>query len=94
MLNLGPTNVALSLDPLGWLPRRVGEQLAHDLPVPPDASQQEVVDEGNRPPVALLGHHGDRGIPRLVHREHARAVVARVGGRALGQCEELLDRPS
>ena len=40
----------------------MGEQLADDLPDPVDTREREVVDEGDRPPVALLGHHGSRGI--------------------------------
>src|ERR671933_2252479 len=82
-----------SLDSLGRLPAGVGEQLADNLPVPVDTRQQEVVDEGDRPPVALLGHHTNRRIPRLLYREDARPVVASVGGLALPQSKELLHWP-
>src|SRR5215208_4748031 len=52
-----PARVKRCLDPLGRLPASVVKQLADDLPDPLHTREQEVVDEGDRPPIALLGHH-------------------------------------
>ena len=49
---LDPGRLLAALDSLGRLPAGVGEQLSDNLPVPIDTRQQEVVDEGDRPPVA------------------------------------------
>jgi hypothetical protein len=58
-----------ALRPRGHVPAGVGEQLAYHLPGPLDARELEVVDEGERPPVALLGHLGHSCVSRVLHRE-------------------------
>src|SRR5687768_9969160 len=76
----------------GHVSAGVGEELADHLPGSLDAHELEVVDQGERPPVALLDRLRHGRVSGLLHREDARPVVARVARLLRRQLDELRER--